>query len=532
MPDHCSMIQHLKYNGIENTRKDKGKSMTEYSIEDYFKLLKQEDLILESNITGFENNIITNLTYNSKEVTKHTLFICKGVAFKAEYLNEALKKGACFYISEKKYDLDVKIPYIIVKDIRIAMPIIADKFYGSAWKDLNLIGITGTKGKSTTAYYIKSILDDYLDSQNKKESAVISSIDLFDGVIQKESHITTPEAMELHHHFRNAANSGIEYLQMEVSSQALKYNRVDGILFDVGVFLNISEDHISPMEHQDFSDYFNSKLKMFAQTKTACVNLDSDFSEQILESAKASEHLITFGTKETADIYGYDIRKEKNEIIFKVKCDRFHQEFKLTMPGLFNVENALAAITIAYVLHIPVEYIYSGLYKARSSGRMELYASKDQKVIAIVDYAHNKLSFDKLFSSTRKEYPDYDIVSIFGCPGKKALIRRRDLGTIAGQYSKKVYLVAEDPGYEPVEDISKDIAQYVAAQNCEYAMIEDRGEAIKAAIEEVTSNTVILITGKGNETRQKYGSEYLDCPSDVEYTKKYIEEYNKRMNLS
>ena len=505
--------------------------MTEYSIEDYFELLKQADLVLESNIAGFEDTMITNLTYNSKEVTNNTLFICKGVAFKADYLKEALKKGACFYISEKKYETDTEVPYIIVKDIRLAMPFIGDKFYGSAWKDLNLIGITGTKGKSTTAYYIKAILDDYLESQNKRESAVISSIDLFDGVIHKESHITTPEAMELHHHFRNAVNSGIEYLQMEVSSQALKYNRVDQILFDVGVFLNISEDHISPVEHQDFEDYFSSKLKIFSQTKTACVNLDSDFSQRILESAKESQNLITFGTQETADIYGYDIRKEKNEIIFKVKCDRFHREFKLTMPGLFNVENALAAIAIAYVLNIPEEYIYSGLFRARSSGRMELYTSKDQKVIAIVDYAHNKLSFDKLFSSVKKEYPDYDIVSIFGCPGKKAFVRRRDLGTIAGHYSKKVYLVAEDPGYEPVEDISKDIAQYVALEHCDYVMIEDRGEAIKAAIEEVTSNTVLLITGKGNETRQKYGSEYIDCPSDVEFTKRYLEEYNNRAGL-
>lgn len=501
--------------------------MNEYTIEDYFHLLKQADLVLESNIAGFEKNVIKNLTYDSKEVIQNTLFICKGAAFKEEYLKEALSKGACCYISEKKYDTE-HVPYIIVKDIRLAMPYLGDKFFGSAWKDLNLIGITGTKGKSTTAYYIKAILDDYLDSQNKPESAVISSIDLFDGIIRKESHITTPESIELHHHFRNAVNSGIEYLQMEVSSQALKYNRVDGLLFDVGVFLNISEDHISPMEHQDFEDYFSSKLRLFAQTKTACVNLDSDFSDRILNAAKESQNVITFGTKEEADIYGYDIRKEGNEILFHVTCDRFDREFKLTMPGLFNVENALAAIAIAYVLDIPVEFIASGLYKARSNGRMELYASKDQKVIAIVDYAHNKLSFDKLFSSTRKEYPDYQIVSIFGCPGKKALIRRRDLGTIAGQYSKKVYLVAEDPGYEPVSEISKEIAKYVAAQNCEYVMIEDRGEAIKTAIEEVKEKTVILITGKGNETRQKYGSEYIDCPSDVEYTIKYMKEYDDR----
>ena len=157
-----------------------------------------------------------------------------------------------------------------------------------------------------------------------------------------------------------------------------------------------------------------------------------------------------------------------------------------------------------------------------------IYGSADKNLIAVVDYAHNKLSFEKLFSSIKDEYPDYNIVSIFGCPGKKAFIRRRDLGTVAGQYAKKVYLTAEDPGYEPVEQISKEIAQYVEAQNCPYAMIEDRGEAIKAAMDEAEGKTIFLITGKGNETRQKYGCEYLDCKSDTQYVKEYLAEYDKK----
>ena len=314
---------------------------------------------------------------------------------------------------------------------------------------------------------------------------------------------------------------------MEVSSQALKYDRVDEVVFDVGIFMNISEDHISPIEHPDFEDYFASKLKLFAQTRTALVCTDSDYQERILAEAAASERLLTFGTKAGSDIYGYNIRKVNDQILFDVKCDRFQETFILTMPGLFNVENALAAIAAAYVFDIPTEYIHSGLFRARSDGRMESFHSEDGKVVAIVDYAHNKLSFEKLFDSTRKEYPESDIVSIFGCPGKKALLRRHDLGTIAGMYAKKVYLVAEDPGAEPVIDISTDIAQYVAAQNCPYEMIEDRGEAITKAILEVDSPTVILITGKGNETRQKYGSQYIDCRSDVEYTKLALEQYNK-----
>ena len=200
------------------------------------------------------------------------------------------------------------------------------------------------------------------------------------------------------------------------------------------------------------------------------------------------------------------------------------------MPGLFNVENALAAISVAYKMNIPKKYIYMGLKIARSSGRMEVYHTSDERIMAIVDYAHNKLSFEKLFESIKNEYPDRNIIIIFGCPGKKAYLRRRDLGIVAGKNSDKIYLVAEDPGYEPVEQISNEIAKYVSEYMDNYEMIEDRGVAIKEAIKYAKENykkTVILITGKGNETRQKYGSEYLPCMSDVQYVKKYIDEYNK-----
>ena len=323
--------------------------------------------------------------------------------------------------------------------------------------------------------------------------------------------------------------SGITFAEMEVSSQALKYNRVDNMQFDVGIFLNISEDHISPIEHPDFEDYFSSKLKIFGKSRYGVVNMDADFADRILKESKVCEKVLTFSTKNPeADVYGYEIQKDGHETVFMVKTELFDEEFRLTMPGLFNVENALAVIAASILLEIPKEYMHSGLLRARSSGRMELYGSADKNLIAVVDYAHNKLSFEKLFSSIKDEYPDYNIVSIFGCPGKKAFIRRRDLGTVAGQYAKKVYLTAEDPGYEPVEQISKEIAQYVEAQNCPYAMIEDRGEAIKAAMDEAEGKTIFLITGKGNETRQKYGCEYLDCKSDTQYVKEYLAEYDKK----
>lgn len=502
--------------------------MRYYTIREYAELLKQHDMLIESSLCGKGDVVIRLLTYDSREVTENTMFICKGAAFKPVYLRNSVEQGAVCYISEKKYELE-DVPYILVKDIRKAMAVLANFFYNKPWEDLTVVGVGGTKGKSTSVYYMKAVVDDYLKAQNKKDSAVLSSIDIYDGKTKVESHITTPEAVELQQHLRNALDCGMEYAQMEISSQALKYHRVDGMIFDIAIFLNISEDHISPIEHVDFEDYLSSKMLMFAKTRTAVVNLDADYIDRILKESEAAEEVLTFSTKdEKADYYAYDIRKDGQSTRFMVRCETFDEEFVLTMPGLFNVENALGVIAAAVKLGIPREYIHSGLLRARSSGRMELYASKDKKILAIVDYAHNKLSFEKLFSSMKEEYPDYAIVSIFGCPGKKALVRRRDLGTVAGQYSKKVYLAAEDPGYEPVEDISKDIAQYVAAQGCPYEMIEDRGEAIKAAIDSAEGKTLLLITGKGGETRQKYGNEYLDCPSDVEYVLRYLDEYNKR----
>lgn len=501
--------------------------MKKFLLKEYIEKLYKENLILEDNTDDkMKDEVVNLLSYNSKEVEKNTLFVCKGATFKKEYLADAISSGVMAYVSETKFD--VEVPCILVKNSYIALAALSEMYFDFPTDKLNVIGITGTKGKSTTAYYIKYILDEYMKSKNKKETAIISSIDTIDGVIKEESHITTPESYELERHFRNAVNSDMENVVMEVSSQALKMGRVHSVNFDVGVFLNISEDHISPIEHKDFNDYFESKLKIFKHSKLACINLDSDHVDRVIEASSDSPKVITFSkTNSTADIYAYNIKKVEDSIIFMVKTPEYEKEFELTMPGLFNVENALAAISVCYALNIPVQFIYDGLKIARSSGRMELYSTKDKNILALVDYAHNKLSFEKLFESTKAEYPDRKILIVFGCPGKKALLRRKDLGTIAGKYADKVYLTAEDPGAEPVIDICNDIASYVSKYTSNYEIIEDREEAIKKAILTAPDNSIILLTGKGNETRQKYGTEYIPCLSDVECVKKYFDEYDK-----
>lgn len=495
--------------------------MERYALEVYLEELQKKKLVVFHNCTRETGlKTIENVAYDSNKTRPNTLFVCKGAGFKEVYLDAAAQRGALVYISEKDYHKD--LPCIIVNDVKKALALVAQIYYNYCGRKLKLIGITGTKGKSTTAYYVKYILDEALREQDKPEAGIISSINTFDGVINEESHLTTPESLELQMHFNNAVNSGLEYMVMETSSQALKYGRLHGIEFDAGVFLNISEDHISQIEHSDMEDYFSAKLALFSQCKTACINMDSDRFPEISEAAKSSDKVLTFGIDEAADIYGYNIRKQGFDTHFRARCDRFDREFVLTMPGLFNVENALAAIAVAYTLRIPDQHIYTGLRKARSSGRMEIYANKSRDRIVIVDYAHNRLSFSKLYETVREEFPGMKIYTVFGCPGGKALLRRRDLGLLAGLNSDRVFLTAEDPGAENVRAISEDIAQYVRQNNENCELIDDREEAISRSILTSEPGTVILITGKGAETRQKYGKEYVPVPSDVELTIKYL----------
>ncbi|MCI8593908.1 MAG: acetylglutamate kinase [Oscillospiraceae bacterium] len=503
-------------------------------VGDYVQLLQREGLLQNGAAplpAALLSKPVALVSCDSQEVVEDTLFLCKGAHFKGAYLAQAVEKGAILYVAEQPFPEGAAIPALLVNDVRRAMALLADAFYGHPSGTLDVVGITGTKGKSSTAYYLKYIFDEVL-AQSGKESAVISSIDTYDGVERFESHLTTPEPLELERHFAHALESGIPLLTMEVSSQALKYDRVLGVEFAVACFLNIGYDHISPIEHPDFEDYFSSKLRIFEQCKVACVNLDSDESKRVLSAAEHAGRVITFSQHDSgATVYASGVRKEGGDILFKVKTPRFSRTFRLTMPGLFNVQNALAAIAVCEALGIPEHAVYLGLQKARVPGRMEVYANANDHVVAIVDYAHNRLSFQKLYASVEEEYPGRRIVTVFGCPGKKALDRRKDLGEISGAHSDLVIVTEEDPGEEDVLDICKEVASHVERAGCEYSIQPDRGEAIRSAVLSSEQPTILLITGKGAETRQKRGTAYIDCPSDVEYTKAALLEYDKLHGL-
>ncbi len=501
----------------------------QHTIQTYIDGLKNRLLLLDCRLTQEQLRCpVAQITYDSKEVIAGTLFICKGAHFKPEYLREAIGRGAVCYISEKRYgpeELGLAAEdcgVILVKDIRLAMAEAANLFYAAPWRELTLVGITGTKGKSTTTYFLRQILDLWLEKQQNPRSAVVSGIETYDGVEQFESHLTTPEILPLMKHFRNAADSGIRYLTMEVSSQALKYHRVRGILFDYGVFLNIGEDHISENEHRDFDDYFESKLQLFGQCETAVINLNSDHIEEILVCAEGCPRIITVGTTPKADIFTDHIRRQEGFTRFTVKTPLWEKEFSMAIPGLFNVENALAAIAVAVDLGVDADTMAEALRDARVSGRMEVFSDERRDVTVVVDYAHNRLSFERLYTSAVSEYSGKKIVGIFGCPGGKAQARRFELPEVAGKYAAKIYVTEEDPGEEDLAAINAEVAANVKKQGCAVEIIADRGECIRRAIQEAQPGTVILLTGKGRETRQKRGTRYVDTPSDVELVERYL----------
>lgn len=502
-------------------------NLESYPLKYYAEKLNQLNLLVDQNFSSKNDVTVSGVTFDSKDVEKNNLFICKGSNFKVDYLKEALQKGAVGYVSEKPYDLGEDIPYLLVTDIRKAMAPLASIFYNHPQDQIKIIGVGGTKGKTTTSYFVKAMLDEYLFHQNKKPAGLISTIVTYDGIEEEPSQITTPEAVELIRHLANAVESGLEYFVVEVSSQALKYHRTAGLPFEVAIFLNIDEDHISPIEHPDYADYLESKLKMFNQTKHLIINNETSEREQVFKRAATdAQDYQTFSlTSEAADFFAYDIKSDGFKTDFKVRTKDWEQEYQLSMPGLFNVENACAVIAVADILQIPQKHVQKVLKDIEVPGRTEVYQTNDQKIIAIVDYAHNRLSFENLFKSVEENYQGYRIVSVFGTTGGKALGRKKDLGTVAGKYADFVYLTMDDPGYQEVREISEEIAVYLEKSGTPYTMIDERPAAIKKAFTDVKEKTILLVMGKGQDNSNIIKGKDVPYASDVHYVKKFIAEY-------
>lgn len=503
-----------------------------------YRLLDQEELLEQTQHlpSKLGNVCVSGCDCDSRHAANGHIFVCKGAAFKDAYLADALAAGCVAYMCSSSLadHLDStfpRAPQFVVSDLRRAMALVSAESWGHPDRSIQTLGITGTKGKSTVACMVQAILD---SGYAQAQTALIGSIETFDGIERAESVNTTPEAPDLWRHIRNAADSGLNSLVMEVSSQALKYDRVLGLSLDSACFLNIGKDHISPVEHPDFEDYFASKLKIFEHARTAVINLDSDELERITQAASQCERCLYFSatTPQTvcgertlhADIWADDVRSSLGSVSFIAHTPAWTERIHINMPGLFNVDNALAAIALSLCAGATKQQICDGLAKVRVPGRMELITTSNPKLVAIVDYAHNKLSYQKFFLSISKEFAGRAIVAVLGAPGGKAYERRQELPQEASRWANYLIYTEEDPAHESVADICAQLAA-ATPQDQAFEIVVERPKAIERAVDVALTypqGAVVCLLAKGEETRQHVGDRFVPCETDASIFKRAI----------
>ena len=490
--------------------------MKKFIFDDFRKRLSDKGLLVSSDEPCEDE--ITFVTADSKKAVPGTLFICKGNHFRPEYLDDAVSRGAVCFVAEKRFGDTV--PCMIVSDVRAALAEIADLYYGHPSGDLDITAVTGTKGKTTVVHFIKALIDADLENRGRPGCGLISTVETYDGNTAEESVNSTPESIDLQRILYNCRKNGLDRVVCEVSSQALKYHRVRCVRFGTAVFTNIGEDHISPVEHPNFEDYFTSKLSVFKQCGRAVINRGCDFFDRVYAAASQCGRVITYGVTPDCDVMYSDLRKENGRTVFHMRTPYYEGDFTLRIAGFFNVENAAAAVaaTLPSGSEEPIdeETVRRVLAGVAVSGRMETYQSDDGSVVAIVDYAHNAMSFETIFSFVLKEYPGRRIISVFGSVGNKAEVRRYALGRIAGKYSDFVYITSEHPDYESPYAIAEQIAAGIKEGKADYTVIPDREIAVETAVREAPDNTVVLILGVGDETTQRINGVLYERRSDSE----------------
>jgi UDP-N-acetylmuramoyl-L-alanyl-D-glutamate--2,6-diaminopimelate ligase len=449
------------------------------------------------NIKGDINIEISDIAYDSRKAKEGSLFVCIDgtVVDGHEFIPDALANGAKALLVQKDVDVPESISTVHVSDTRYGLAYVSDSFFGHPSRKFSLIGITGTKGKTTTTYMVKAMLE-----AEKHKVGLIGTIAnrIGDEVLYTER--TTPESYDLQSLFAEMAEKNVDSVVMEVSSQGLALHRVSRCSFDIGVFTNISEDHIGPREHASFEEYLNSKIKLFKMCKNGLVNIDSQYAGEVIKNANS--RILTFGIDKDADIKASEIITYPESVEFRVKTPWGGDKIKVNIPGKFSVYNALGAIGACGLMNVSFDSMKEGLMKVCVPGRVEkVDTGKDFTVI--IDYAHSPDSLRNILT-TVKDFAPGRIVCLFGCGGDRDRTKRPIMGEISGRIADFTIITSDNPRTEEPSVIVREIEEGIKKTGADYIVIVDRRQAIKYALANAKPNDIIILAGKGHETYQTF----------------------------
>jgi len=462
---------------------------------------------------------VTELINDSRKVTPGCVFVCisGAVSDGHEYAGEVGAKGAKALITEKEVEALEDVTVIRVKDTRYALALMSAAYFGYPADKLKIIGITGTKGKTTTTYMVKSILEGV-----GHKVGLIGTIEAIIGDKSIPANNTTPESYTIHQYFAEMVKAGCDSVVMEVSSQGLMLHRTAGIPFEIGIFTNLGEDHIGPNEHKDFDDYKRCKGILFTQCRLGIANIDDPWYQDVFRNATCQVE--TFGMSKEADLRATDIEHITRPGYLGV---RYHVnglmdfDVEIDIPGDFSVYNSLTAIAVCRHFNVPVENIKNALKVAKVRGRIEMVKVSDEFTM-MIDYAHNAMSLESLLHTLRDYHPER-IVTIFGCGGNRSRTRRYEMGEVSGRMSDLTIITSDNPRFEEPQVIIDDIITGMKKTDGEYISICDRKEAIRYAIEHGRAGDVIILAGKGHETYQEIKGVKYDM-DDRNLIKEVLEE--------
>ncbi len=464
--------------------------------------MKVSALLERIEYTCLQGNVeqeVTSVVYDSRKVEPGSLFVCiRGAVVDGhKFVPDVVARGAGTLIVEEPVEVPEDVTVILVKDSRYAMAFISAAWFGYPAEELKTIGITGTKGKTTTTYMVKSILENA-----GHKVGLIGTIEAIIGDEVIPAANTTPESYVIQEYFRRMADAGCDCVVMEVSSQGLMLHRTQGFVFDFGIFTNIEPDHIGPNEHRDFAHYLSCKSLLLKQCRVGIVNRDDAHFDKIVEGHTCA--LETYGFSQEADLRAEDARlvggKGYLGISYQLK-GLLDFPVEIDIPGKFSIYNSLTAIAICRHFGVSEENIIKALKVARVKGRIEMVKVSDEFTL-MIDYAHNAMALESLLTTLR-EYEPHRLVCLFGCGGNRSKLRRYEMGEVSGRLADLTIITSDNPRYEDPQEIIDDIKVGMAKTSGKYVEIVDRKEAIAYAIHHGEPGDIVILAGKGHEDYQE-----------------------------